>query len=90
MAQKTFFDDSDTEDTRDLRFIPASPHSARTLSAAQVEQFNRDGFLSGLSAFDAGEIPRLRDYFDHLIENVLSADDRRNSYSINALSLIHI
>ena len=88
MAQKTFFDDSENEDTRDLRFIPADPDSARSLSAAQVEQFNRDGFLSGLSAFEAPEILRIRDYFDDLIENVLSADDRRNSYSINAYHLV--
>ncbi len=88
MAQKTFFDDTQHEDTRDLRFIPAVPDSARTLSSSQVEQFNRDGFLSGLSAFEAPEVLRLRDYFDDLIENVLSADDRRNSYSINAYHLV--
>jgi non-heme Fe2+,alpha-ketoglutarate-dependent halogenase len=88
MAGKTFFDDSTSEDTRDLRFIPADPTSPRTLTSLQVEQFNEEGFLNGLPAFDGKEIERIRRYFDDLIESVLSADDRRNSYSINAYHLV--
>ena len=88
MATKSFYDFSDTEDTRELRFIPVDPGAPRTLSAEQVEQFNRDGFLNGLQAFDDEEIERIRHYFDDLIEKVLSADDRRNSYSINTYHVV--
>ena len=88
MADTNFFDESTSEDTRDLRFIAADPGSSRTLSASQVEQFNEQGFLSGVPAFDDEEILQIRRYFDALLENVLSADDRRNSYSINAYHLV--
>jgi non-heme Fe2+,alpha-ketoglutarate-dependent halogenase len=87
MSGKTFFDEK-TEERRDLRFIAADPSSARTLSPGQIEQFNREGFLSNLPAFDEQETLRIRHYFDELLENVLSADDRRNSYSINAYHLV--
>lgn len=88
MATKSYYDFSDTEDTRELRFIPVDPGAPRTLSAEQVERFNRDGFLNGLPAFDDNEIERIRHYFDDLIEKVLSADDRRNSYSINTYHVV--
>jgi len=88
MADKSFFDGPKNEEPRDLRFIPADARLPRTLSQSQVEQFNREGFLSGLPAFGDQEILRIRHYFDNLLTNVLSANDRRNSYSINAYHLV--
>lgn len=88
MVEKTFFDESTAEDTRDLRFVPADPSSSRTLSSSQVDEFNRKGFLSGLPAFGEDEILRIRRYFDDLLESVLTPNDRRNSYSINAYHLV--
>ncbi len=88
MAVDTDFATDPAGDPRDLRFFPGKPAEARTLWPAQVEQFNRDGFLRGLPAFGRAEIGRIRGYFDDLLETVLSADDRRNAYSINTYHLV--
>jgi hypothetical protein len=76
------------DDVRDLRFRPADPQLARTLTRAQVETFNRDGFVSPIPAFSADQIRRLKTYVDDLIEQVVSASDRRNSYSITSYHLV--
>lgn len=88
MAVDTDFATEAGEDPRDLRFFPADPDAARTLSPARIEQFDRDGYLSGLPAFSPDEIGSLRAYFDDLIASVLAADDRRNAYSINTYHMV--
>lgn len=75
-------------DRSDLAFRPADPEAARALTASQVERFNRDGFLAPLPVFDEAATADLRAYFDELIEGVVAAADRRNSYSINAYHLV--
>ncbi len=87
MAFKTEFVPG-ANDVRDLRFRPADPQLARTLTRAQVETFNRDGFVSPIPAFSADQIRRLKTYVDDLIEQVVSAPDRRNSYSITSYHLV--
>jgi hypothetical protein len=66
---------------RDLRFHPCTNDSPRTLSRAQVEQFNRDGFLKGLRVFSPAEADATRRYFDDLLARVLAAGG--DSYSIS-------
>jgi len=88
MAINTDFATHTEDEPRDLRFFPADPNTARTLSAAHVELFNRDGFVSGLPAFSRREIDEIRAYFDGLLDAVLTADDRRNTYSINTYHLV--
>ena len=88
MAIKTFFDSKEVEDSRDLRFFPAATSADGPLSEEEIERFNREGFLSGLPAFDDREIEEIRSYVDSLIQTVLAADDRRNAYSINAYHLV--
>ncbi len=73
------FDETD----RDLSFRPSAERDGRRLTAAQVAQFNRDGFLSPLPGLSPAEVDEVRDYADWLIGEVVEADDRRNSYSIN-------
>lgn len=73
---------------RDLRFRPADPESATTLSAGQVEQYNATGYVSPLDVFSADEADSLRAYIDQLLDDVLSAADHRNSYSINSYHLV--
>lgn len=73
---------------RDLRFHPADASAAATLTTAQVDHFNEQGFVSGLDVFDAGEAADFRRYMDDLLDHVLRADDRRNSYSINVYHLV--
>ena len=73
---------------RDLRFHPADPAAARTLSAAQVEHYNAHGYVAPLEVYDADQAESLRAYIDDLLDQVLSAGDRRNSYSINTYHLV--
>ena len=68
---------------REIVFYPSSPEGLKVLSAKQIELFNGDGYLTALPGLEHGEIGALREYLDWLIEEVTSAHDRRNSYSIN-------
>jgi non-haem Fe2+, alpha-ketoglutarate-dependent halogenase len=70
--------------TRDLRFHPSTVEP-RTLRPAQVESFNRDGYLTAIPIFDAEEIAEIRCYFDGLLERTLAAGG--NSYSISTAHL---
>jgi hypothetical protein len=65
---------------RDLRFHPAVNPRPQTLSAAQIEQFNRDGYIRGIRIFSDAEIADIRAYFDALLARVLAAGG--DSYSI--------
>ena len=76
---------------RDLRFESVvfdehAPHQS-ALSRAQVEDFNANGYLSGLSVFSEAQATELRLYFDNLIHEVVNANDKRNAYSINGYHL---
>ncbi len=70
---------------RDLRFRPATPRGPKVLTPAQIEQFNRDGFLKGLRVFGEAEADANRCYFDDLLARVLAAGG--NSYSISTAHL---
>lgn len=71
---------------RDLRFHPAPP-DPQHLERNQVEQFNRDGFIGGLSIFDADEMLDIRCYFDELLQRTIA--EGGNSYSISSAHLQH-
>ena len=66
---------------RDLRFHPVINSAPAVLTSAQVEQFNRDGYVRGLKIFSAAEIGEIRGYFDALLAKVLAAGG--DSYSIS-------
>lgn len=68
---------------RDLRFFPADPNHARTLSCEQIEQFNEQGFLVPFTIFEGEQVQTNRQYFENLMDQVLQADDGRDAYSIN-------
>ena len=68
---------------RKFAFDPATLDNLTSLTTSQVEQFNTDGYLSPLPGLGISEVGELRRYLDWLIGEVISADDRRNSYSIN-------
>jgi hypothetical protein len=55
---------------RDLRFHPATNDRPRHLTREQIEQFNRDGYIGGLTAYSPDEIGDIRAYFDRLLANV--------------------
>jgi non-haem Fe2+, alpha-ketoglutarate-dependent halogenase len=71
-----------------LKFSPADPLSAHTLHADEIRRFNRDGFVSPLRSFDTADTNALRDYIDGLLDAVVSAPDKRNSYSINSYHIV--
>ncbi len=70
---------------RDLAFYPSQSRRLRTLTAEQVEIFNRRGFVTGLPLFSAGEIRTIRDRFDVLLRRVLA--EGGDSYSISSAHL---
>lgn len=70
---------------RDLRFYPSQVTTPKVLSRDQVALFNRDGYVTGLRAFDAAGAARNRQYFDALLAKVLAAGG--DSYSISTAHL---
>ncbi|MGH1493474.1 MAG: phytanoyl-CoA dioxygenase family protein [Acidimicrobiales bacterium] len=73
---------------RELTFVPADDAVAKNLDAEQIEHYNRSGYVSPIDVFTDDEADRLRMYFDDLLDEVVNADDRRNSYSINCYHLV--
>jgi non-haem Fe2+, alpha-ketoglutarate-dependent halogenase len=72
---------------RVLQFVPTQNDSPRQLSRAQVEQFNHDGYLTGLTIFDQAEMASHRSYFDDLLARTLA--EGKDSYSISSAHLRH-
>ncbi|WLD13927.1 phytanoyl-CoA dioxygenase family protein [Planctellipticum variicoloris] len=70
---------------RDLRFHPVQNPQPKTLTPEQVAQFNRDGFIKGLTAYSPAEIANVRQYFDDLLARVVAAGG--DSYSISSAHL---
>lgn len=65
-----------------IDFFPIVPDEPRRLSVAEIERFNRDGYLAPLPALSAPEAKASRDYFDHLMARIRALNDRRNAYAI--------
>jgi len=72
---------------RELRFFPSRAENPQRLTRAQVQQFNEQGFLTGIRIFDDNEITDIRRYFDRLLEGVLA--EGKSSYSISTAHLYH-
>ena len=70
---------------RDLRYRPCLNQNPQTLTRAQIEAFNRNGYLKGIRIFSAAEITEIRTYFDHLLARVMA--EGGDSYSINSAHL---
>src|SRR5687768_932502 len=66
---------------RDLSFHPVVNPHPKTLTPAQIEQFNREGYLRPFRIFDPAEADDLRAYFDNVLAGVLAAGG--SSYSIS-------
>jgi hypothetical protein len=66
---------------RDLTFRPADVSRARTLTAAQIEGYNKDGFVKPIEVYSPDEILKIRTYFDRLLEKTIASGG--NSYSIS-------
>jgi non-heme Fe2+,alpha-ketoglutarate-dependent halogenase len=66
---------------RDLRFYPCANPNPAMLTPQQIEAFNRDGCIIGLSIFDELEIAEHRSYFDRLLADVMARGGTSNSIS---------
>ena len=92
MLNKTDFQiipdgDEITKIERDLRFHPATSPMPEKLTLEQLANFNRDGFLKGLSVFGEDDISDIRGYFDGLLSQALASGS--DSYSISSAHLKH-
>ena len=70
---------------RDLRFYPSTVTEPRVLTRAQVEAYNRDGYVRPVRIFSDAEIAGIRSYFDDLLAKVIAAGG--DSYSISTAHL---
>ena len=70
---------------RDLRFYPAEPANAKTLSSADVAEFNTAGYIRPIPIFNDEEMADIRAYFDALLEKVIA--EGGDSYSISTAHL---
>uniref|UniRef100_A0A7C4LPH5 Phytanoyl-CoA dioxygenase family protein n=1 Tax=Schlesneria paludicola TaxID=360056 RepID=A0A7C4LPH5_9PLAN len=70
---------------RDLRFHPTHNPAPRALTPAQIEQFNRDGYIRGIRVYSPEEIADIRAYFDRLLARVMAHGG--DSYSISSAHL---
>ena len=70
---------------RDLKFHPSVNQNPKVLTQEQIEQYNRDGFIKGISIFTPAEAAENRLYFDKLLEKVLASGG--DSYSISTAHL---
>jgi non-heme Fe2+,alpha-ketoglutarate-dependent halogenase len=70
---------------RDLRFHPVDNEHPQALSVAQIEQFNRNGYLKSIRIFDQAESLENRRYFDDLLARTLASGG--TSYSISTAHL---
>lgn len=72
---------------RDLTFHPVTNPQPSVLTADQIAQFNRDGFVKGIRIYSDAEIADIRAYFDRLLQQVIAAGG--DSYSISSAHLRH-
>ncbi|MBX3451798.1 MAG: phytanoyl-CoA dioxygenase family protein [Planctomycetaceae bacterium] len=83
---KAVLDQSDLASIpRDLRFHPTVNDHPAVLTADQIRQFNEQGYIRGLRAFDDEEIATIREYFDNLLARVIASGG--DSYSISSAHL---
>jgi non-heme Fe2+,alpha-ketoglutarate-dependent halogenase len=73
---------------RDLHYLACDERDGRVLTAADIARYNRQGFLEPRQVLSPDEASDLRGYFDDLLQQVLDANDRRNSYSINTYHVV--
>lgn len=73
---------------RDLSFHPSPvPHAPKVLTPAQIDRFNRDGYLLPFRIFSESEADGLRAYFTELLARYVA--EGKDSYSISSAHLRH-
>ncbi|MFN7930187.1 MAG: phytanoyl-CoA dioxygenase family protein [Blastocatellia bacterium] len=72
---------------RDLRFHPSTTENPKLFTREQIDDFNRNGYLTGIRIFDEAEANNIRAYFDHLLARYLS--EGKDSYAISTAHMKH-
>lgn len=72
---------------REIDFFPTDNPSPSTLSVAEIESWNRDGYLGPLDVYDQQTIDDIRGYFDRLLAEAI--EQGGDSYSISSAHLKH-
>jgi len=72
---------------RELRFFPVDNPAPSALTSAQVEAYNRDGYIRGLPIYTAEQMAPVRAEFDRLLAEYTAAG--KDSYSISSAHLEH-
>ena len=72
---------------RDLRFRPCENKDPKVLTRAQIDTFNRDGYIKGIRIFSDAKIGEIRAYFDQLLAKTLA--EGGDAYSINSAHLTY-
>lgn len=72
---------------RELGFFPVSNEAPKTLSAAEIQSYNRNGYLMPFDIFSEAEIGEIRKEFDRLLAEYEAAG--KDSYSISSAHLKH-
>ena len=70
---------------RDLKFYDVSNPAPKKLSQAEIEQYNKNGYIAPLNVYSTSEIESIRTYFDDLLQRVIAQGG--NSYSISSAHL---
>lgn len=70
---------------RDLTFYPSTVSAPKSLSNAQLQQYNEQGFVAPVSIYSDDEIASIRGYFDELLAEVTAKGG--DSYSISSAHL---
>ena len=65
---------------RRMQFHPSTVTAPKSLTRAQVDAYNRDGYVKGLRIFSEAEMAEHRRYFDGILARTLASGG--NSYSI--------
>ena len=82
----THWSDVQIEDlSRDLKFHPSTAEVLIRLTPDQIDEFNREGFLKGISIFCDEEMKALRGYFDELLARAIA--DGGDGYSVSSAHL---
>ena len=73
--------------SRDLQFHPSTVTEPQLLTKAQIDAYNRDGYVKGLQVFTTAEMAEHRRYFDELLAKVMASG--KDSYSISTAHLTY-
>ncbi len=88
MQFKAVPEEQDLQDlVRQFRFFESETTNPTTLTRADIEAYNRDGYLKSIRVFSDDEIIDFRGYFDDLLAKVMAAGG--DSYSISTAHLKH-